>query len=243
MGATLDALHHLQSIEFQLRSVREQIESKQRSIQAHQRRLATIERQMSDLHQQIRQAQSEADKMDLDRKTHEQHVAKLREALNRTKTNKEYAAILTQLNTDKADASRTEDAVLTALTKIDELKKQENEFRAAREKEQARGAELEKAASDVQARLSGKLKELESQRASAAASVPPEALMLFERASEAHEGEGLAAVEQTHPKRAEYICSGCNMSLTLETINALQSKDVVVQCQTCSRILYLNARG
>ena len=31
------------------------------------------------------------------------------------------------------------------------------------------------------------------------------------------------------------------MSRTLETVNALQSRDVVRQCQTCSRILYLEA--
>jgi predicted nucleic acid-binding Zn-ribbon protein len=241
MGAILDALHHLQTIESQLRSVREQIESKKRSVHAHQRKVATIDRQISDIHQQIRTAQSEADKMDLDRKTHEQHVAKMREALNKAKTNKEYAAILTQLNTDKADAAKTEDLVLAALTKVDELKKQESDQKAGKEKELARGAELEKAAADVQQRLASKLADLEGQRAAAGGQVPKEVLMLFERSCEAHEGEGLAAAERIHPKRPEYICSGCNMSLTLETINTLQSKDIVVQCQTCSRILYLDA--
>jgi predicted nucleic acid-binding Zn-ribbon protein len=239
MGATLDALHRLQTIETQLRSVREQIESKQRSVQAHHRRIATTERQIADIHHQIRQAQSEADRMDLDRKTHEQHIAKLRETLNRTKTNKEYAAILTQLNTDKADAAKTEDAVLTAMTKVDDLKKQESELKVNKEKEQARAAELEKAAAEVQAKLAGSLKDLEAQRSAAAAQVSKEALATFERACESHNGEALAVVERVHPKRPDYICSGCNMSLTLETINALQTRDIVVQCQTCSRILYL----
>jgi uncharacterized protein len=71
--------------------------------------------------------------------------------------------------------------------------------------------------------------------------VPAEALILFERAADKHEGEALAHIEQSHPKRAEYTCSGCNMSVPLETVNALQSRDAVVQCQTCSRILYLEA--
>lgn len=240
MGATLDALHRLQTIETQLRSVREQIESKKRSAQAHQRRIASTERQIADLHQQIRQAQTEVDKMDLDRKTHEQHIAKMREALNKTKTNKEYAAILTQLNTDKADAAKSEDSVLAAMTKVDDLKKQEAELKATKEKELTRAAELEKAAAEVQTRLAGSLKDLEAQRAAASAQVSKEALATFERACESHGGEALAVVDQVHPKRPEYICSGCNMSLTLETINALQTKDIVVQCQTCSRILYLH---
>jgi predicted nucleic acid-binding Zn-ribbon protein len=48
----------------------------------------------------------------------------------------------------------------------------------------------------------------------------------------------MALVERVHPKRVEYVCSGCNMSVTLEIVNALQSRDEVQTCQICSRILY-----
>jgi predicted nucleic acid-binding Zn-ribbon protein len=167
MGATLEALHRLQVIESQLRSVREQIESKRRSVQGSQRRIATIDRQLADTHEQIRNAQAEADKLELDRKTNEAHIAKLREALNRSKTNKEYAAVLTQLNTDKADLVKLEDAVLAAMSKVDELKKQEAQLREGREKEVARAAELTRAAEEVEARLSAQIKDLESQREAA----------------------------------------------------------------------------
>ncbi len=240
MGPTLEALHRLQDIENQLRSVREQIESKRRTIQSHQRRIATLDRQIADTHDQIRTAQSESDRLELDRKTHESHIAKLREALNKTKTNKEYAAILTQLNTDKADTVKIEDAALAAMSKVDELKKHEAELKTTREKEAGRIEELQKAAAETEARLSARLKDLENQREAAADPIPGEALSLFERACEKHEGEAMAAIEQSHPKRPEYTCSGCNMSITLETINALQSRDAVIQCQTCSRILYLD---
>lgn len=215
--------------------------SKRRSVLNHRNRVASIENQIAESHEQIRQAQSEADRLELDRKTHESHIAKLREALNRTKTNKEYAAVLTQLNTDKADAVKIEDAVLQALARVDDLKKREAELRAGREKELARGVELERAATEVEGKLSSRLKELEAQREEATASIPPESLMQFERACEKHDGEAMAMIEQIHPKRAEYTCSGCNMSIPLEVINALQSRDVVLQCHICSRILYLEA--
>jgi uncharacterized protein len=243
MGPTLEALHRLQNIESQLRSVREQIESKRRTVQAHQRRVATLDRQIADNHDQCRGAQSEADRLELDRKTHEAHIAKLRETLNKTKTNKEYAAILTQLNTDKADAVKIEDAALVAMSKVDEFRKQEVELKAARERELLKISEMRKSAEEIEARFSAKLKDLEARRESATDGIAPEVLSLFDRACEKHDGEGMAAIEQTHPKREEYTCSGCNMSLTLETVNSLQSRDAVVQCQTCSRILYLESRA
>lgn len=241
MGAMLEALHRLQVVESQLRSVREQIEAKRRVLQNLQRREATLKRQLADQHTLIQQAQSGVDKLELERKTHEDHIAKLREALNKAKTNKEYTPILTQINTDTADNRKLEDTVLAGMQRVEELRKQEGELKATLSKEQARLTTTQGEVSAVEQKLAGKLKELEDRRAAAAAEVEPEALQVFERASERHDGEAMAAISQIHPKRAEYICSGCNMSLTLETVNALQSRDVVLPCNTCGRILYLEA--
>ena len=242
MGAVLDALRRLQSIETGRRSIREQIESKRRLVEAHKRRLAKLERQITDRRDLIRKAQAEADRSELQRKTYEERIAKLRDALNHAKANKEYAAILTQLNTDKADALRVEDAVLTALGRVDDLKQQEAGQQAALEQEQAKVDALARAAADLESALSSQSDELQSQREAAAENIPPQAMYLFERACEKHDGEALAAIAQAHPKRAEYTCTGCHMSVTLETINALQSGgDNVRICQTCSRILYLDS--
>jgi predicted nucleic acid-binding Zn-ribbon protein len=243
MGATLDALQRLQSIDTQLRSSREQIETKRRSVEAHRRKIATLQRQSADAQDAIRRTQAEADRLELDRKSQEAHLTKLREALNHSKTNKEYAAILTQLNTDKADALKLEDQVLAALTKVDDLKKAAGDLKAQLEKEQARVAQLEKAARETEQKLSGQLTDLEAQREEAAEGIPAEALNMFERACEHHEGEGLAMIEQPHPKRAEYVCSGCYMSVPLESINALQSRDAIITCHNCSRILFLESQA
>lgn len=243
MGATLEALQRLQSIEIQLRSSQEQIESKHRAVEAHRRKLATLTRQAADLHDSIRRAQADADKLELDRKTQEAHLSKLREALNRTKTNKEYAAILTQLNTDKADNLKFEDEVLAALGKVDELKKSLADLEAQLTKEQTRAAQLDQAAHETEQRLSGQLSKLEAQRETATDGIPLDALKIFERACERHDGEGMAMVEQTHPKRAEFVCSGCYMSVTLESINSLQSRDAIITCPNCQRVLFLESQA
>jgi len=239
MGATLDALHRLQAIDQQVRSVRDRIDSKKRAAEARQRKVQTLQRQIDNLQQQIQDAQSEADRLELDRKSHDEHAKKLREALNRAKTNKEYAAILTELNTDKADLSKIEDATLAALGRVDELRKELNALQEERQQARQRADAMTEEAQSLHDKLSEKLKTLEAKREEAANQIPPQARMLFERAAEKHEGEGMAIVEKTHPKRADYICSGCNMTVTLVTVNALQTRDEPQVCQTCGRILYL----
>lgn len=239
MGATIDALLQLQKIESKLRSVREQIAAKRRTVQARQGRVAKLEKDIAEIHLTIRQAQAEADRSELDRKTREEHIAKLREALNRTKTNKEYASILTQLNTEKADALKIEDNVLAGMGRVDEARKREQTTRELLDKEKAQVQELVRSAREGEEQLAEEQAELERQRAEAAAQLSPSVLAVFERACDRHEGEAMAMLEKVHPKRAEYVCSGCNMSIPLEIINSLQSKDEVRLCQTCSRILHL----
>jgi len=241
MGATLDALHRLQSIEDRLRSVREQVDSKRRLVQGRRNRVAHLERQINDTHQAIRQAQTEADRLELDRLTREEHVARLREALNRTKSNKEYAALLTQLNTEKADMLKLEDSALGAMGRVEQERKKEADLKALLAKELSQSTEITKTAQEAEGKLAAEPEALERERADAADHIPAKALAVFERACERHEGEAMALVERVHPKRAEYVCTGCNMSIPLEVINALQSRDEVQQCQTCSRILYLEA--
>ncbi len=239
MGATLDALHKLQAIDQQVRSVRDRIDSKTRAALARQRKVETLQKQIENLQTQIRNAQAEADSMEMDRRTHEEHATKLREALNRAKTNKEYAAILSELNTDKADLAKIEDTTLAALGRVDELKKEQSDLKQSLAEAEQRADAMTREADQLREKYAQKLQGLEDKREEAGAEIPPEAKNLFERASDKHDGEGMALVEKTHPRRADYTCSGCNMTITLETVNALQSRDDILACQTCGRILYL----
>ena len=81
--------------------------------------------------------------------------------------------------------------------------------------------------------------ELQARRDECAIDVPPTALAIFNRVAEHHDGQALAPVVKLHPKRDEYVCSGCNMKLTLEVINALRSRDEVQECKVCGRILHI----
>jgi predicted nucleic acid-binding Zn-ribbon protein len=171
----------------------------------------------------------------------EESIRKHREALNKAKTNKEYAAILASINTEKADTTKFENRMLELLGQKDVLKTALDAMLADRDKVQTRLA-------DAETRLTAYLEQTKIQRErvtrerdEASAAVPPALRASFDRAAERHDGEALGMVTRPHAKREEYVCGGCNMSVPLEQVNALRSRDQIQICNICGRILCMGS--
>ncbi len=243
MGATLDALHRLQEIELQIAEIQRGIDSKVRARDREQRRIDETEAQIQQQRADLRQTQMEADRLDVDVKAHQAEIDKLRHTLNVSKNNKEYSAVLTQLNTVKADNSKSEDRVLELLGQIDTKKKAIAASEQERDKEVAKLKGFEEAVEAAKAASKDRMDELQKLRREAASGVPTQALEFFNRLAKKNDGEAMALVIRTNPKREEYACQGCNMSVTLQQVNMLMSRDEAVTCQVCGRILYLETRG
>lgn len=239
MGATLDALHRLQEIELQLAEVQGKIDKKHRAVKRQEERIAQIDADIAARQDTIKKDRIDADRLELDMKSREAAISKHRQQLNEAKTNKEYSAILTQLNTEKADSSKVEERVLTMMTELEAKQKSIDEIKTLRAAEVARRDELLAEAKAAETAAKSRLTELKAQRDAAASVVPEKALGLFNRIAQKNEGEALAKVVRTHPKRAEYACDGCNMAINIEQVNAVMSRDEAVLCNSCRRILYM----
>jgi predicted nucleic acid-binding Zn-ribbon protein len=239
MGALLDALDRLQKVETQLSEIRRRQRAKSRGITTHRKRLEALEAEQQAKSEEFRRQQMAADRIDRDVKTREAEIAKLRTALNTAKTNKEYSAILTQLNLSKADARKLEKEGLDALTKVDEIRAQRDEIAQQAETERSRLREVQAESDAVLRDTSAMADQLQAQRDQAAAGISSHILQLFERVAEHHDGQAMARVVRSHPKREEFLCDGCHMSVPLEVVNALRTKDEVQQCVVCGRLLYI----
>ncbi len=240
MSATLDALQALQQVTLKLTALRSKIERKKRSVQTHDRRQAVHETALAAKHEAIMQRQSAVDQLELEVKTYESKTIQLREALNKTKTNKEYAALLTQINTGKADNSKLEDRILEAMNELEKLRGEEQVIRSKIEDEKQALANAHKAAEAFERDSQAEGEALGRERAEAASAVPSSTLSIFERVAERHDGEALARVVQPHPKRQEFMCDGCNMGVTLEQFVKLQAGSDIQLCNSCGRVLFLN---
>ncbi len=242
MGATVDALLRLQEIERQLAEVRQNVERRVRAVRRQESSISEVDGDLDAKRAALKIDQIEADRLDLDMRAHDASIAKLRQTLNQVKTNKEYSAVLTQLNTEKADNGKLEDQVMTLLAEIDAKSKAIEQIRETRVKEVERLDAFEAEVIAVKQKSAARLDELTALRDKAAEDVPPGALELFNRVAHRNEGEALAMVVRTHPKRAEYVCEGCNMAITIEQVNAITSRDEAIVCIICGHSLYMESQ-
>ncbi len=239
MGAMLEALLALQDIELQIVDIRRQLASRQRTVRHQTAKLRAAEEALGAEREEFRRSQAQMDEVDVELKSRSAHITRLRENLNTVRTNKEYAAVLSQLNNEKADVTRLEARAFELLTGVEAKKNALAERQAAVDEEVKRLAAVESQVTQAQSSFTDRLAALERQREEAGTVLDPKALEMFNRISERYDGEVMARVIQVHPRHPEYLCEGCNMSLAAERANALLTRDDVITCDNCGRILHM----
>lgn len=240
MGTTLEALLRLQNVERDLAQVRRRLKTRKGAVIAQEGRIAALTEDFSVLKEKLLDRRKTADQYELDLQTKEEHVSHLRGSLNTAKTNKEYAAVLTEINTFKADNAKLEEDGLKVMQEIDQLRAEVETLEAQIAEQQNRLDQIEKESADEVARLTEMLQKLQAKREEAAQAIPREALSIFERIAENFDGEAMALIEIEGRKPPHtYVCGGCFMGLNAEHANVLRTRDEVRTCNNCGRILYL----
>jgi predicted nucleic acid-binding Zn-ribbon protein len=108
MGPVLDGLVKLQSVENRLRAEKAKLSRCRRNVVIQENLIRSLQNALEAKKEEVQLTKVQFDRLELELKSRDVSIAKLRASLNSTKTNKEYAAVLTQLNTTKADNSKIE---------------------------------------------------------------------------------------------------------------------------------------
>lgn len=243
MGGTIEAFRRLQAVELKLAVIRREREARARRIESQKKVAKKAEDRLLEEKRLRQQRQAHLDGIQLEVSTREESVAKHRTALNKAKTNKEYASILTAMNTEKADNTKLEEEILKGMEELQTIDQRIAQYEADLNKQLLLVAAAEKAYQDYEAQTAAEWSRLQGEKATASTGLSPEALASFTRTAERNDGEAMAAVVRPHPRRDEWACSGCNIKVTLEVVNALQTRDDIQMCKVCGRVLYFEAES
>ncbi len=238
MGTVLNALVKLQSVENSLRAAKAKLTRCRRNVIIKENELRTFQNSLQAKQDEIQLTKIQADRLELELKSMDQTLAKYRAALNTAKSNKEYAAILTELNTNKADSSKVESQALELMKNIDADQVQCDQIKQQIELAKNELNEIRKQTEELAKKFEAEIADIERQWQQAARDVSAEALEIFRRVAETYDGEAIAEIEVHDHRSGIYTCGGCFMTLTTETANTLMSRDEIIRCPNCARILY-----
>ena len=172
---------------------------------------------------------------DLEREVEEldQKIKKSQSKLMEVKTNKEYRAMLTEIDEQKKVKSAKEDLLLEFLEKLEEGQQKEKSLKKVVESKAAEGklkkAALEEEGKKYMEELSG----LNQQRKDLTDLVDASLLKQYEFLKDRLKG---VAVSEAR----EAICLSCHMQIPPQLYNELFRQDRLITCPSCLRILHLS---
>ena len=240
MGPVLNGLLKLQSVENRLRAEKAKLTRCRRNVVIQENLIRSLQNALEAKKEEMQLTKLQFDRLELELKTRDDTIARLRASLNSAKSNKEYAAVLTQLNTTKADNSKIESQSLELMKDVeaDEVECEDIQRQIGEQKET-----LERTRKESEA-LSGKFQaeidRIQAEWDEAARTIPRDALEKFKRVAETYDGQAVAVVEQQEGRTGAYSCGGCFMGITTECVNLLMTKDEIIRCANCTRILVLS---
>lgn len=239
MGPTNVALVKLFRADQALREAQERLEAAGKNVRVQERRVHDLAERLTLAHSKLREQQSRGGQLELDIKSREARIEKFRSQQAVSKNNKEYQAFLIEINTEKVDRGKAEDELIKVMETIEKTQAELKELTAQHETEQAKLATQKSQIGQTLAQLQGEVDALRPERDAAAQSLAPRARQPFERLAERYEGEAMSAIAKPDRRREEYLCTACNMDLVTDVYNRLHSRDDLVYCPSCGRILYI----
>lgn len=240
MGPVLHGLIKLQRVENRLRAIKTKLARCRRGVLFQENQLRTLQSGLEAKQEEIKLARLQVSRLELELRERDEQISKLRNQLNLARTNKEYSALLTELNTAKADDSKLETQVLEMMKNIEADEAACEEIKKQIEVQRAKVDEVRKEAEAKTAELEKDIAEIQAEWDAAARDIPPAALAIFSRVAENYDGEAMAEVERVDENSSSYSCGGCFMGIPAEVVNVLSGKkDDIIRCSNCTRILYV----
>jgi uncharacterized protein len=160
----------------------------------------------------------------------EEKRSKYKGQLMDVKTNKEYTAMLHEIETVEREIGSREDRILEEMEQAETLagdvRREEEAFRDVETDARSQGAELDRR----EKKLTGECETLARQRDEVAATISEEPLHLYRRVAGLR-GTGVAEARDA-------MCQTCHVKLRPQMWVELKLNDELFQCPSCLRILY-----
>ncbi|MBN1592521.1 MAG: hypothetical protein JW941_04645 [Candidatus Coatesbacteria bacterium] len=206
---------NIELIQSGLERSKEEIEQTQKLHQSLESQLRSYENEIVDRDEKLKQYQGQ---------------------LLTVKTNIEYAAMLKQIDSLKRMNEETGEQIFHVEEEMERLREsraeKETAYKITKEECDAKVKEQRKELDEIQKEI----EKLKSQAKTLRAKISPRLLSIFERISRARDGIAVVLANGG-------ICQGCYTSIRPQVFDEIRRGGSIVQCESCSRILFYDVNS
>ena len=203
------------------------------------REIAAIHAAVEDAKKNAEQAKARLDAARKDQRAKEKDLevvqgkrAKNEARLYEVKTNKEYSAVLIEIEEIKQEKARMEEEVLVLMEAQERLTSDIREAEARFKQRESEGRSQEATLTEQLRGIEADLAGVRTERKELASKLPRNILADYDRILRAR--AGLALVPVTKPN----FCGACRMTITPQRLQELRAQSSLIPCESCGRYLY-----
>jgi hypothetical protein len=215
-------------------------------IAAHEAEAARLPKEIAAIHADIETAKKNVDagktRLDAakkDQRTREKDLevvqakrSKTEGRLYEVKTNKEYSAVLAEIEEIKQEKGRVEEEILVLMESQERLTADIKDAEARFKARETQGKQEEAALQEKLRAVEADLALVRTERAELARQLPAPVLADYDKLLKARGGLALAQVMKPN------LCGGCRMTVTPQRLQELRAQSALLPCESCGRYLY-----
>jgi predicted nucleic acid-binding Zn-ribbon protein len=236
MKEALERLRNLQKVLLDLRRTREAQAALPTEHDALDVRCAAAEKRFEEAEGVAEERRSKRRQKELELESIEEKIEKYKAQLMEVKTNREYKALLDEIEHLQGRQSDLETEILTDMEDAD---REEQEMREAREERDRTVREVEDGHMQLrlqEEKLAADQQRLEEMRAELEKAVPADLLAKFRRIADVRDGLGLV-------EGRDSTCTACQSPIRPQAWHEVRHTDKLTTCESCGRILFYTREG
>ena len=232
MDAQLKTLIDLQSVDTRIAALEAEAARLPREI-------AAIHATLQGMKQEVDAGKTRLDVAKKDQRAREKDLevvqakrSKTEGRLYEVKTNKEYSAVLAEIEDIKQEKGRVEEEILVLMDSQERLAADIKDTESRFKIREAQGKQEEAAFQEKLGVVETDLALVRTERAELTRQLPPAVLADYDKLLKARGGLALAQVVKPN------LCGGCRMTVTPQRLQELRAQSALLPCESCGRYLY-----
>lgn len=230
MNGDLELLLKLQNIDYDLGELERSKEYIPDMMENLRKEIVDSEKKLAEISQVLVSAQLEQKEVDLDLEARQEKLKKLKDRMQAIKTNKEYDALVSEIDQVKAAISELESRAVVLMETIEKTEKEleglDEQVTTVKQINEGQLASLQKQIDSVESKIQTREKEREA----VVAQVGNRAIRAYDRIRKGKGGAAVVAVK----KRA---CGACYKALPPQRIQEIKLSQRIITCDSCGRML------